>query len=369
VSYMKKQMGPSISTVDSADALEAFKPTGEADPVVIGFGAADSELATFITALAKKKRDDFAFGLVTDAAVAGDHMGSVVMFKSFDELKNVYTGDLEDDKVMEFLNANSMPSCAEIGPGNYQKYLARGLPLSWLFLGKDEDSEAVLEGYKSVAPEFKAKLSLVHLDGEQYKQMAQKMGLSGDKLPGLSIEDADGAHWVYPETEELTKESMEKWLTQWVAGELSATVKSEPVPTSLTDEHNVATLVGENFKEVALDEKKDVLIEFYAPWCGHCKSLIPIWDKLGTAFKGIDSVVIAKTDATANDYPAGFKVEGFPTIKFIKSVDNAVEDYKGGRELDAFVAYIKENAATKFELSAAAEAAASADNDNDNDEL
>ena len=40
-------------------------------------------------------------------------------------------------------------------------------------------------------------------------------------------------------------------------------------------------VVGETFDEIVNDPKKDVLIEFYAPWCGHCKSLEPVYKELG----------------------------------------------------------------------------------------
>ncbi|GFY89034.1 thioredoxin family protein [Actinidia rufa] len=56
---------------------------------------------------------------------------------------------------------------------------------------------------------------------------------------------------------------------------------------------NVLVLTPDNFDEIVLDEKKDVLVEFYAPWCGHCKNLAPV----AAAFKLDDDVVIANLDA------------------------------------------------------------------------
>merc|ERR1712183_64700 len=121
-------------------------------------------------------------------------------------------------------------------------------------------------------------------------------------------------------------------------GELKPHLKSQELPEDW-NAAPVKILAGSNFAEVALDATKDVLVEFYAPWCGHCKKLAPIWDELGENFKDDDSIVIAKIDMTANEL-ATVSVPGFPTLKLFKA-DNTVVDYSGGRTLEDFIKFLR----------------------------
>ena len=104
-------------------------------------------------------------------------------------------------------------------------------------------------------------------------------------------------------------------------------------------------VVGSTFEEIVFDRTKDVLIEFYAPWCGHCKSLEPKYKQLAKKFKKYEDLIIAKFDATANDAPPEFEFKGFPTIFFVAAGElNHVVKYDGGREVDDFTSFLNENA-------------------------
>lgn len=112
-------------------------------------------------------------------------------------------------------------------------------------------------------------------------------------------------------------ENLEAFLNDVKEGKLEPYLKSEAIPDNSTP---LKTAVAKNFNEVVINNDKDTLIEFYAPWCGHCKKLGPVFEEVASALKDED-VAIVKMDATANDVPSKFEVRGFPTLYWLSKDD------------------------------------------------
>lgn len=78
--------------------------------------------------------------------------------------------------------------------------------------------------------------------------------------------------------DEFSMEAFEQFIKDLSSNKLEPYLKSEPVPEK--NEEPVKVAVAKNFDEVVINNNKDTLIEFYAPWCGHCKKLAPAFDEL-----------------------------------------------------------------------------------------
>lgn len=228
-----------------------------------------------------------------------------------------------------------------------------GLPLAYIFSETAEERESLAKDLKKLAEKFKGKINFATIDAEAFGQHAGNLNLEVGKWPAFAIQDtAKNQKFPYAEAgdvKKLTEKLLSKFVEDYSEGKVEPSIKSEPIPEK--QDGPVTIVVAKNYEEIVLDDKKDVLIEFYAPWCGHCKSLAPKYDELGTLFKShSDKVVIAKVDATLNDVPD--EIQGFPTIKLYKAGSkDAPVDYSGARTVEDLANFVRDNGSHGVDVS------------------
>lgn len=121
---MTKQALPAVSVLE-ASTLEEFKTADKV--VVVGYFAADDKTsnATFGD-FANKLRDDYLFGAINDAEIAkaeGVSQPGVVLYKTFDDKKDVYEGKIDKDALVTFAKTAATPLVGEVAPETYQGYM------------------------------------------------------------------------------------------------------------------------------------------------------------------------------------------------------------------------------------------------------
>lgn len=303
---------------------------------------------------AEKLRDDFAFGLVTDKDMMETEqitsLPSVALYKRFDNLRDIHEGAIVPEEIEDFIKLNSVPILAPIEPATFMDYVDAGRPIAYIFSDTQEVQDQMQQLFLPLAQKYKGDFSFVHINATEYGSQADFLSLRGNKWPALAIHNfKTGARFPFDQTKSLDEQGIISFLEQIKNDNVKPVIKSQAFPTR-DPEDPVQVVVGNDFEDIVMDTSKDVLLEIYAPWCGHCRKLAPIYQQLGQVLQDhqadkVHDVVIAKMDGTVNDVPlsVGFTVTAYPTIKFIKAGTNEIIDYQGERSLQEFADFLNKH--------------------------
>jgi len=342
ITWLNKKTGPPAKVLESNDELKAFIEAR--DVAVVGFFTEESELKKAFLSTAEAL-DDVEFA-TTSPSSSGDlkvtEEGIVVM-KKFDDLRADYTGAADVEDIKKFVRAESLALVTEFTDEAAPKIFGGDIKSHLLmFVSKKSDGfKGTHATYTDVAKGFKGKVLFVYIDidVEDNARIMEFFALKSADCPTLRLIKLDGDMTKYvPENKDLNSETISTFVQGFLDGKLQPHLMTEEVPEDW-DKNPVKVLVGKNFKEVAMNPEKNVLVEFYAPWCGHCKQLAPIWDQLGEKYKDSADIVIAKMDSTANEV-ADVKIQSFPTIKYFPK-DGSIVAYNGARTLDGFTKFLE----------------------------
>ncbi|KAL9905154.1 protein disulfide isomerase [Glossina fuscipes fuscipes] len=343
--WVNKKTGPPAK--DLANVADAKTFLKDNEIALIGFfKQQDSDEAKAFIAAANAL-DRFAFGITSNDEVIAKHEvkdGSVVLFKPFDEKKTVFDGPFDEENLKKFVQVHSLPLIVEFNHESASKIFGGSIKSHLLFFVSKEAGhiDKHVMPLTDLARKYREDILFVTIssDEEDHARIFEFFGMSKEEVPTVRLIKLEEDMAKYkPESNDLSADVIKDFLQKFMQGMLKQHLLSQELPDDW-DKNPVKVLVATIFDTVVYDTKKDVLVEFYAPWCGHCKQLAPIYDQLGEKYKDHDSIVIAKMDATANELEHT-KISSFPTIKLYRKGDNKVIDYTLDRTLDDFVKFLE----------------------------
>ena len=350
INWVRKKSGPPTKPLKTADDVEKFQSDNEVCAIYFGNDAEEIKVFEGVAL----KIEDYPFGVVEDEEVAKKFNAkpkSVVIFKKFDEKRN----DLETVKEKElndFLEKYSQKRVGTFDDKTTERVFGKNQPALVYFGEKGDkwnEAEKIME---KIADKVGGKLKVVMSEIKEgmAKRIAEYIGIKNEDLPSVRILDTRRDIKKYIMEGSIDEKNILNFIDGWEQGKLKLHLKTQEEPKE--NNGDIFVVVGKTFQKEVIDNDKDVMLVFYAPWCGHCKQLLPKYEEAAKKLKAKNpKIVLAKMDATENEVKS-VTITGFPTIKFYPGNKKGSKpiDFNGERTTEGIIKFIQTNAYNKVVL-------------------
>ncbi|KAM8921511.1 protein disulfide-isomerase A3-like [Pelodytes ibericus] len=330
VRYVRKEANPGSQEIRRPAELETFTKVPEAG--IVGFFAdrRNPNLPRFLQVESALEVYRFAFSCVEDLLqrYAIDKEG-IVLFRpshlhsKFENSTVAFKGTISVAQIKKFIQKNIFGLCPIMTLEN--QGLLREKDLMVAFYNVDYIKNPRVSSYwrnrvMMVAKRFRdagEKLNFAIASQQEFSFELLEYGIQNGsgELPAVVIRTTKGHKYVMREDFTRDGQALERFLLQYFSGRLKRYFRSQPIPEK--NESAVQIIVADTFNAIVNNREKDVMINFYAPWCGLCQSLEPKYKDVADQLLHDPHMIIAKMDATANDVPPPYEITGFPTIYFV----------------------------------------------------
>jgi len=336
---LKKRSGDPVSILNEQNITTFIDSS---DVVIVAyFENAESESAQLFNKMALIFHE-YPFGIVSDKSLVGLEGSGVVLFKKFDEKKAVLNAEFNEDQFTQFVKEKATP-LLNYFVGSPKIFSSQIRSHLFYFGNKDEENHAAVESLlREVAQLNRDRLvfSFVDVQNPVTQRVCEYFQVSKETAPAVYTFNLteEGLNKYRPDAHPTDLEGYKAFISDFFAGTLIPFLKSEE-PVAYEGK-GVRVLVGKDHDAIVADPTKVVFVEYYAPWCGHCKNLAPIWEQLAEHFAGNEEVLIAKFDATANEVKT-VHISGFPTLNLFTKDDDMIA-YNGERNLEGLVKFVQD---------------------------
>lgn len=260
VAWVKKRSGSPTKQI--SEAVEFDKFLEENSVVIAGFFASkDGDLYTAFIKAATKSEKPFVEGSAAVAEKHGAKMGTIVLFKKFDEKRADYTGAATADGIIDFAAQHGRPSVFEFKEENVEEMFHNELPKLCIFASTEETTAAF--GEAALDESIRGKFIMITVPKNADSNFYDFVGVSSQQATPLIVQIDATSGKKYRFEGPFTKSSIVEFTKSVADGKVKAHLKSAAVPEK--NDGPVIEVVGSTFKDIVMNPEKHVIVEFYAP--------------------------------------------------------------------------------------------------------
>ncbi|CAG9321154.1 unnamed protein product [Blepharisma stoltei] len=346
INWIFKKINPPAWHLQSLDTVKAFLEDNKLAFVLFTTHGSAEEKIFEETA---KTLEGSYYAISTDPEAAkeyGVNIPQLVVFKHYDDGKAEYKGEFNESDLTEFIEKHQLPWVMRFEGKAIEYVFGKENPCLFLFR-KEEDSQYD-ELLQHISKHVKGEIFMTYADlwDSINIRLGNSIGVSPDSMPMAFIWHSETKKYML--SGEITEETLLQFLQDYKKGILPIYYKSEPVPEKDYDD-NIKILVASTFEDIVYNSSLNVLVQFHAPWCGHCRTLTPEFKKVAERFSGTESIAVAMLDATKNEIP-GHEITKFPTIKYFTTENKEGIEYNGSRDAESIIEFIKNNTPTQKQM-------------------
>ena len=341
----RKTTGPATQNLETNDDIDNFKK--ENDVVLIYYGDNKLDIEEYIKAA--RKNDEYQFGVVKSNDLINKYSkkGTIVLYKKYDEKKRELK-EIKEKNIEDFINKYSSPKLMKFDEKAANMIFDKNQ--SALILFADEKSKKWGEYeqlMKKISDKLNYKLKIIITDIKDVlsAKLSEKLTVKENNLPTIRIIDTTGQYIKkYKMEEDINEKNILKFVENWENKKIKSYVKSEEIPKD--NNGDVFIIVGNTFEKEVINNKKDIMVLFYSPWCYHCKALLPKYEEVAKTLKDKNkNLLLTKINAIENEIES-IDDYGFPKIKFYpgNKKDKPPIDYNGDKSVEDIIKFIKNNA-------------------------